>query len=110
MSELLWIKQWCKEANILKTSQPIVTWEDNQSCINIANNDGNFNKKRMKHVDIQLKFIKEVIVVKTIELRYKPTKEMLANVLKKSVSHGELSYSFKQLRLEQIGERRSVEY
>ncbi|MBW0575962.1 hypothetical protein O181_115677 [Austropuccinia psidii MF-1] len=110
MSEILWLKQWSEEANILKTSQPIITWEDNQSCIDIANNDGNFNNKRMKHVDIQLHFIKEIIAAKTIELRYKPTKEMLANFLTKSVSHGELSYVFEQLRLERIGERRSVEY
>ncbi|MBW0494052.1 hypothetical protein O181_033767 [Austropuccinia psidii MF-1] len=65
MSELLWLKQWFEEAKILKTSQPIITWEDNQSCINIVNNDCNFNNKRLKNVDIQLDFIKERVKAKT---------------------------------------------
>ncbi|MBW0508673.1 hypothetical protein O181_048388 [Austropuccinia psidii MF-1] len=79
MSGLLWLKQLCEEAKLLNTSQPIITWEDDQICINIANNDCNFKNKRMKHVDIQLHFIKEIIKAKAIELRYKPTKDMLAN-------------------------------
>ncbi|MBW0461591.1 hypothetical protein O181_001306 [Austropuccinia psidii MF-1] len=86
MSELLWLKQLCEEAKITKISQPIVIWEDNQSCIKIANDDCNFNNKRMKHVDIQLHFIKEVIKAKIINLQYKPTNEMLANFLTNSVS------------------------
>ncbi|MBW0574447.1 hypothetical protein O181_114162, partial [Austropuccinia psidii MF-1] len=103
MSELLWLKQWCEEAKILKTSKPIITWEDNQSCINIANNDCNFNNKRLKHVKIQLHFIKEIVKSKTIILNYKPTKEMLANFLTKSINRSELTHS-----LELLGERGSV--
>ncbi|MBW0461525.1 hypothetical protein O181_001240 [Austropuccinia psidii MF-1] len=60
-SELMWLKQWCAEAQILRLTQPITVWEDNQSCINIANGNCNFNNQRMKHVDIQLHFVKEVI-------------------------------------------------
>ncbi|MBW0589642.1 hypothetical protein O181_129357, partial [Austropuccinia psidii MF-1] len=108
MSELLWLKQWCEEAKILNTSQPIITWEDNQSCINIANNDCNFNNKRLKHVDIQLHFIKEIVKARTIILNYKPTKEMLANFLTKSINRGELTHSLELLGLRQLGERGSV--
>ncbi|MBW0522184.1 hypothetical protein O181_061899 [Austropuccinia psidii MF-1] len=108
MSELLWLKQWCEEAKILKTLQPIITWEDNQSCINIANNDCNFNNKRLKHVDIQLHFIKEIVKAKTIIINYKPTKEMLANFLTKSINRGVLTHSLELLGLRQLGERGSV--
>ncbi|MBW0587086.1 hypothetical protein O181_126801, partial [Austropuccinia psidii MF-1] len=55
-SELLWLKQWANEVNIEKSQAPIQIWSDNQSCINTANSDSNFNNKRMKHVDIQLHF------------------------------------------------------
>ncbi|MBW0539804.1 hypothetical protein O181_079519 [Austropuccinia psidii MF-1] len=108
MSELLWLKQWCEEAKILKTSKPIITWEDNQSCINIANKDCNFNNKRLKHIDIRLHFIKEIVKAKTIILNYKPTKEMLANFLTKSNNKSELTHSLELLGLRQLGERGSV--
>ncbi|MBW0554462.1 hypothetical protein O181_094177 [Austropuccinia psidii MF-1] len=36
-SELLWFKQWCKEAQIFKFTKPITIYEDNQSCIKVAN-------------------------------------------------------------------------
>ncbi|MBW0501282.1 hypothetical protein O181_040997 [Austropuccinia psidii MF-1] len=108
MSELLWLKQWCEEAKILKTSQPIIIWDDDQSCINIAKNDCNFNNKRLKHVDIQLHFIKEIVKAKTIILNYKPTKEILSNFLMKSINRGDLTHSLELLGLRQLGERGSV--
>ncbi|MBW0499247.1 hypothetical protein O181_038962 [Austropuccinia psidii MF-1] len=84
-SELLWLKQWCQEANLFVSAKPITVWDDNQSCINTANGDCNFNNKRMKHVDIQLHFIKEVVKSATIVLKYTPSSEMLADYLTKSV-------------------------
>ncbi|MBW0552156.1 hypothetical protein O181_091871 [Austropuccinia psidii MF-1] len=84
-SELLWLKQWCQEANLFVLAEPITVWDDNQSCINTSNGNCNFNKKRMKHVDIQLHFIKEVVKSATIMLKYTPSSEMLADYLTKSV-------------------------
>ncbi|MBW0527509.1 hypothetical protein O181_067224 [Austropuccinia psidii MF-1] len=69
-SELLWFQQLCHEANILSLNTAITIWEDNQSCINIANGNFNFNNKRMKHVDIQLHFVKEAIQSQLITLQY----------------------------------------
>ncbi|MBW0537004.1 hypothetical protein O181_076719 [Austropuccinia psidii MF-1] len=60
-SEILWFRQWCHEANIFCFHNAITIWEDNQSCIKTANGNCNVNSKRMKHVDIQLHFVKEVI-------------------------------------------------
>ncbi|MBW0479728.1 hypothetical protein O181_019443 [Austropuccinia psidii MF-1] len=42
-SKLLWLKQWSEEERILKLEAPITFWEDNQSCINTATGDCNFN-------------------------------------------------------------------
>ncbi|MBW0546140.1 hypothetical protein O181_085855 [Austropuccinia psidii MF-1] len=78
-SKLLWLKQWCQEANLFVSAEPITVWDDNQICINTANRHCNFNSKRMKHVDIQLHFIKEVVKLATIVLKYTPSSEMLAD-------------------------------
>ncbi|MBW0472317.1 hypothetical protein O181_012032 [Austropuccinia psidii MF-1] len=86
-SELLWLKQWCVEAHLFACELPITVWDDNQSCINTGNGDCNFNNKQMKHVDIQLHFIKEVVKSSVISLRYTPSSEMMADFLTKLVTH-----------------------
>ncbi|MBW0547401.1 hypothetical protein O181_087116 [Austropuccinia psidii MF-1] len=78
-SKLLWQKQWCKEARFFVSTEPITVWDNNQSCINTANGDCNFNNKRIKHVDSQLHFIKEVVKSTVITLKYPPSSEMLAD-------------------------------
>ncbi|MBW0533962.1 hypothetical protein O181_073677 [Austropuccinia psidii MF-1] len=65
--------------------------EDNQSCINTANGDCNLNNKRMKHVKIQLSFIKEAVRDSIFNLIYTPTSLMLANFLTKSICRPILS-------------------
>ncbi|MBW0564234.1 hypothetical protein O181_103949 [Austropuccinia psidii MF-1] len=82
-SKLMWLKQWCAEEQILRLTQPITVWEDNQSCINIKNGNCNFNNQRIKHMYIQLHFVKEVIQSSTIKLCYAPSTEMLADFLTK---------------------------
>ncbi|MBW0478383.1 hypothetical protein O181_018098 [Austropuccinia psidii MF-1] len=84
-SELLWFQQWYQEADILHFKSTITVWEDNQSCIKTANGKCNLNTKRMKHVEIQLHFVKEEIKNQLIELCYAPTSDMLADFLTKAV-------------------------
>ncbi|MBW0483513.1 hypothetical protein O181_023228 [Austropuccinia psidii MF-1] len=68
-SKLLWLKQWCKEERLFVPTEPIIFWDDNQSCINTTNGDSDFNNKAMKHVDIQLHFIKDVVKEAVITLK-----------------------------------------
>ncbi|MBW0535981.1 hypothetical protein O181_075696 [Austropuccinia psidii MF-1] len=106
-SELLWLRQWCTECHILDTTPPIPVHEDNQSCINAANGNVNLNNKRMKHVNIQLHFIKEAVQSSQIRLVYTPTTDMLADFLTKSVCRPTLSRSLSLLgilRLEVRGD------
>ncbi|MBW0517034.1 hypothetical protein O181_056749 [Austropuccinia psidii MF-1] len=98
-SELMWFKQFCKEINILDEDKAIVVHEDNQGCIDTANSDCNTNTRRMKHIDIQLHFIREMIEDKKIELLYTPTVDMLADFLTKSVCRPALRRAMKSLRL-----------
>ncbi|MBW0538010.1 hypothetical protein O181_077725 [Austropuccinia psidii MF-1] len=58
VSELLWLRQWGQECGLFTTLKPIPIHEDNQSCINSILGNSNLNNRRMKHVDIQLHFVK----------------------------------------------------
>ncbi|MBW0502257.1 hypothetical protein O181_041972 [Austropuccinia psidii MF-1] len=46
VSELLWLKQWCHECNLLDGSSTIPIHEDNQGFINTINGDCNVNNNR----------------------------------------------------------------
>ncbi|MBW0471113.1 hypothetical protein O181_010828 [Austropuccinia psidii MF-1] len=49
-SELMWLRQWCRECNILHLENPIPVHEENQSCINIFKGDCNLKNQQMKPV------------------------------------------------------------
>ncbi|MBW0537724.1 hypothetical protein O181_077439 [Austropuccinia psidii MF-1] len=93
-SELMWLKQWGKECSLLSRDRPIPIHKDNQSCINAAKGNCNLNNKRMKHIAIQLHFIKEALSNGFAELVYTPTSNMLADFLTKSVGRVTLSWCF----------------
>ncbi|MBW0535649.1 hypothetical protein O181_075364 [Austropuccinia psidii MF-1] len=108
-SELLWLKQWCHECNLLDKSFTIPIHEDNQGCINTINGDCNVNNKRMKHVDIQLHFVKEVVKSGAFKLNFVPTHHMLADFLTKSIARPSLPRSLRTLGVISLGVRGSVE-
>ncbi|MBW0535199.1 hypothetical protein O181_074914, partial [Austropuccinia psidii MF-1] len=108
-SELVWFRQWCDECSLYQNSSPIPVHEDNQSCINTVEGHSNVNHKRMKHVDIQLHFIKEFAENSVIKLIYTPTNLMLADFLTKSVSRPTLSRSLDSLSVLRLGVKGGVE-
>ncbi|MBW0535083.1 hypothetical protein O181_074798 [Austropuccinia psidii MF-1] len=108
-SELMWLKQWGEECGLLSLDKPIPIHEDNQSCINTAKGDCNLNNKRMKHINIQLHFIKEALSNGFAELIYTPTSNMLADFLTKSVGRVTLSRSLDSLGVLRLGDRGDVE-
>ncbi|MBW0535863.1 hypothetical protein O181_075578 [Austropuccinia psidii MF-1] len=85
-SELLWLRQWCSKSRLTNSVSPTPVHEDNQGCINAASGNSNINGRRMKHVNIQLHFVREAVKNSDIELRYTPTSEMLADFLTKSLA------------------------
>ncbi|MBW0508535.1 hypothetical protein O181_048250 [Austropuccinia psidii MF-1] len=107
-SELLWFCQWCQEAEIYQFDNVIIVWEDNQSCISTANGNCNLNNKRMKHVDIQLHFVKEAVQSNFIKLQYAPTLDMLADFLTKSVTKTNLQRALTSLGVCGLGVRGGV--
>ncbi|MBW0546341.1 hypothetical protein O181_086056 [Austropuccinia psidii MF-1] len=107
-SELLWLKQWTAEVGISNAQSPILIWNDNQSCINTANSDSNFNKKRMKHVDIQLHFVREGVQSKDFLLKYVPSGNMLVDFSTKSVNRNVLERALCALGILRLNVRGDV--
>ncbi|MBW0526732.1 hypothetical protein O181_066447 [Austropuccinia psidii MF-1] len=107
-SELLWFKKFIEEINILTMKRAILVHEDNQGCIDTANSDCNNNTRHMKHIDIQLHFIQDIIENKIIELTYTPTANMLADFLTKSVSRPAIRRAMKELGLLTTGDKGGV--
>ncbi|MBW0535357.1 hypothetical protein O181_075072 [Austropuccinia psidii MF-1] len=108
-SELSWFRQWCLECSLNISEKAIPVHEDNQSCINTVEGNSNLNQKRMKHIDIQLHFIKEFMRSLVIQLIYTPTNLMLADFLTKSVSRPILTRSLDSLGVLRLGVRGGVE-
>lgn len=80
--EAIWLKSLLNSISIL-VIQPITIFEDNNSCISIANNPT--NHKRSKHIDIKYHFTREQIVNKIIKLEYISTGNQLADIFTKMV-------------------------
>ncbi|MBW0542513.1 hypothetical protein O181_082228 [Austropuccinia psidii MF-1] len=106
--ELMWFKQFSEEIGILIMKEALLIHEDNQGCIDTANSDCNTNSQRMKHVDIQLHFIREIIERKIVLLTYTPTEEMLADFLTKAVSRPAISRALRELKLLQMEDKGGV--
>lgn len=107
--KLLWARQFVNEVHLASIASPTVVHEDNQGCIAVANFEANTNSRRMKHVEIQLHFIQEVINDGKIILKYTPTHEMLADFLTKSVPKPALTSSLCNLGLFCLEGRGGVE-
>ncbi|MBW0497960.1 hypothetical protein O181_037675 [Austropuccinia psidii MF-1] len=107
-SEILWFQQFCLEVNITHSLHPMKVYEDNQGCIDTANRDCNTNTRRMKHIEIQLHFIRNTIKNSKISLIYTPTSNMLADFLTKSVCKPAIRREMKGLNLLRLGEKGDV--
>ncbi len=71
---------------------------DNQSSIALAKNP--VLHTRTKHIDIQHHYIRDEVTSKRINLVYTPTEEMLADGLRKPLSHVKFFNFIKQLGME----------
>ena len=60
-----------------------VLFEDNQSAISMTNNP-QFHG-RSKHVSIKYHFIRDQVEKGVVEIKYCPTKEMIANIMTKGL-------------------------
>ena len=88
IQEATWMRQLLDD---LCNSQiePTVIHEDNQSTICIAQNTQYHSKT--KHIDIKYHYVREKVLDSTVELRYCPTSEMIADILTKGLIYDKFS-------------------
>lgn len=82
VNEAKWIRSILGEIGI-KIGTPITIFEDNQSCIRIAEEPR--EHKRMKHIDIKYCFIRDEIANGTVKVEYKPTADQTADIMTKGL-------------------------
>lgn len=60
---------------------PTVIFEDNTTCLAIANN--HVTSKKARHIKVKYHYIRQLIEDKEIEVKHKPTEDMLADIFTK---------------------------
>ncbi|KAH9696724.1 reverse transcriptase Ty1/copia-type domain-containing protein [Citrus sinensis] len=80
--EGIWIKRVLKELGVCSPSSILMRC-DNQAAINIAKNP--VHHDRTKHVEIDRHFILEKVTSGSVELKYIPTRQQIADILTKAL-------------------------
>jgi hypothetical protein len=79
--EVLWVKDFLWELGMGQGT--VVVYSDNQSSIKVMRNP--VGHGRMKHIELQAYFVRDLIAKKQLEFVYCPTEEMVADSLTKAV-------------------------
>jgi hypothetical protein len=80
--EAKWIRKLLIELGI-DCNGPIPIFEDNQSCIVIAEEPR--EHRRMKHINIKYNFIREAIINNEVKIEYKASNEQVADIMTKGL-------------------------
>ena len=70
--------------------EPTLIHCDNQSCVKLSMNP--ISHDRTKHVEMKYHYVREMVQRLAVELWYNPTKEQIADVLRKSLCRGKFKY------------------
>lgn len=97
--EAVWLRRLLMDLNAFPNG-PTVLMEDNQGAIAIAKNP--IAHARTKHIDIRYHYIREAVQERTIELKYCPTNEMLADILTKPLSKGRFELLRQAMGMEKL--------
>ena len=94
--ESVWLEEFVKGLGI-SVSGSMVIKVDNQGSIALAKNS--VFHDRSKHIDIQHHYTRDLVRAGRIEIKYIPTKDMLADVLTKALPHAQHEYLTKAVGL-----------
>ncbi|CAH2098237.1 unnamed protein product [Euphydryas editha] len=83
IQEALWLKQLQEEFWPELKSRPLLMYCDNQSCISLSGNES--YHARSKHIDVRYHFIRKKVATNEINIKYKRTDHMVADVLTKGL-------------------------
>jgi len=91
--EIVWIRSMLHELGLTQ-EEPTTIWEDNNSCIAMANNPD--LQDRSKHVDVKYHYVREQVGKNVIKFERVNTKEQVADTLTKALE----KKSFEKSKLE----------
>jgi len=94
--ELLWLKSLFVELGYLIITT-LVLWCDNLAAKSMAENS--VFHSRMKHVGVDMHFVREKVESGEVEIRYVPTSEQIADILSKSLPRDKFQMLCSKLRL-----------
>ena len=94
-NQVLWARHFMRDQGYEDRSA--IIFQDNKSTIQLINN-GRSNSERTRHIDIRYFFLHDRIKDQQITITYKPTNEMLADMLTKPLQ-GEQFRAFRNLLL-----------
>ena len=83
VKQALHIRLLCEECGIRPPDIPMVVWEDNQACIQMAHNLKGSNSA--KHFEMRLRLLNEHVWLRNIEFSKIDTKEQLADGFTKAL-------------------------
>ena len=82
-----WYRNFLIAQHIIKEYHAVQIWQDNQSTI-LAALRGNNYSRRTKHIDIRYFEVKDLVDLGKLVITYKPTGEMLADIMTKPLQGG----------------------
>ena len=77
---IMWLRQFLQELGYPPPT-PTILYEDNKSAIEIVHN--NNDRGRTKHMDVRSHLIRELVKTNLTNVQYKPTEDMVADILTK---------------------------
>ena len=89
VSQVIFLRELLKQLGFFG-NRPSVIFEDNLSCIKMVY--GQLNHHTTKHINVRYHFTKDQVQKNNVEIRYCPTKEMIADVLTKPLPADQHNY------------------
>jgi hypothetical protein len=103
--EILWLKDLMRDLD-LDQRNPIILYEDNQSCIKLAQSER--YKSRTKHIDVKYHKLRELKENKTIDLEYCNSKDMIADILTKPLPKPQFEHLREKLPLTTLASHSAI--
>ena len=105
IGQVIWCKSFLehqgrRSSSTVVFSKPAVVYQDNTSTIRLVKN-GTSTSDKTRHIGIRYFFVKDRVEKKDIEIKYKRTEEMIADLLTKPLQ-GKLFSSFRDAILNTI--------
>ena len=91
--EAIWLRMIMNDFN-KEYNDSIIIYDDNQSCIDYTKNPTAY--KRTKHIDQRYHFVKDQVLLNSINIRKIPTEENLADILTKPLEVGRFQFLLSQ--------------